>query len=143
LPLVIGYSEIKADTVSLIEKVAEKAKRETDVVENIYNIMEKIVRLARPRLAESNWQKLGALMNENQTLLQSLGVSTEKLDAMINAANNADAYGSKLSGAGGGDCMIALAANSTKQTVQRAIEKVGGEIIEVETNVGGVRVEKS
>ena len=75
-------------------------------------------------------------------LLQNLGVSTDKLDKMIEAAKVAGAYGAKLSGAGGGDCMIALVSEDTKEKVEKAIKKVSGEIIKVKNNTEGVRTEK-
>lgn len=141
LPLVVGYSGMKADTVTLINQVADKAKRYPKVIENIYSSIEEIVKMAKIAFLKEDWVTLGELMNFNQGYLEALGVSTDKLSAMIHAARNAGAYGAKLSGAGGGDCMISL-VTSNKQQVTRAIEKAGGEVIDVETNAEGVRVEK-
>ena len=59
----------------------------------------------------------------------------------IRAARDAGAWGAKLSGAGGGDCMIALVSPEKKQVVSEAITKVGGQVIDVATNVEGVRIE--
>jgi mevalonate kinase len=81
-------------------------------------------------------------MNKNQELLVKLGVSSVKLDAMTYAANNAGAFGAKLSGAGGGDCIIAISSTLYKVDMERAIEAAGGEIIQVETNAEGVRAER-
>ena len=61
---------------------------------------------------------------------------------MIYAARDAGAYGAKLSGAGVGDCMIALAPPAKVKAVKLAITKAGGQIINVKTNVFGVRIEK-
>ena len=141
LPIVVGYSGIKADTVSMINVVSEKAKNDPKAVEKIYNSMASIVARAKEALEKNEWEHVGQLMNENQQLLSDLGVSTAKLDAMITAARSAGAYGAKLSGAGGGDCMIALSAEGKEQSVKNAIENVGGEIIEVKTNAEGARVE--
>ena len=80
-------------------------------------------------------------MDFNQEYLRDLGVSSEKLEALIFAAKHAGALGAKLSGAGGGDCMIALVTNDTKKFVESAIEKVGGQIMQVQPNAKGVRVE--
>ena len=70
-------------------------------------------------------------MNQNQKLLKQLGVNTPKLDSMIDAAIKAGAWGAKLSGAGGGDCMIALVSPARRTTVEKAIQSAGGEIIRV------------
>ncbi len=141
IPLLVGYSGIKADTVAMINKVLELAKNNSDFVEDIYNKIEKLVEEAKTAIVNSNWPQLGTLMNQNQNYLEKLGVSIEKLDSMIGAAKNAGAYGAKLSGAGGGDCMIALVPDGKREAIKKAIESVGGEILDVKTNVEGVRIE--
>ena len=89
-----------------------------------------------------DWGKFGELMNENQKYLRELGVSIEKLDNMINGALSAGAYGAKLSGAGGGDCMIAVASEEKRQAIENSIREVGGEVINIKTNAEGVRIEQ-
>lgn len=138
LPLVVGYSGIKADTASLIDEVA---KKDPKVVEDIYDEIEKIVEEAKDLFKIQNWEKLGKLMNKNQQLLQQLGVSIEKLDKMIEGSVVAGAYGAKLSGAGGGDCMIALCSSNSKHAVQNAISGTGGQVIDVAVNAEGVKIE--
>src|SRR3989338_255096 len=109
LPLIIGYSGIKADTVTLVKQVAEKAKKYPNVIENIYSQIGYLVDIAKKALLKEDYQTLGELMDLNQGLLVSLGVEGKKLADMIYAAREAGAYGAKLSGAGIGDCMIAIA----------------------------------
>ena len=79
-------------------------------------------------------------MNLNQELLNQLGVSTNKLTVLIEAARGAGAYGAKLSGAGGGDCMISLIQEDNRIEVEEAITKVGGTVLKVETNAEGVNL---
>lgn len=141
LPLIVGYSGIKADTVTLIDKVSQKAKRHPKVVENIYTDIGKLVEQAKQAISSKDFLKLGGLMDQNQKLLSSLGVSISRLDDMILAAKKAGAYGAKLSGAGGGDCMIALAPEDKIQAVKDGITFAGGQVIEVEVNAEGVKIE--
>lgn len=142
LPLMVGYSGIKADTVTLINKVKESfAKKETRL-EEIYDGIAKLVEEAKTALLGEDWIKLGTLMNKNQAYLNELGVSIEKLDTMINIALSAGAYGAKLSGAGGGDCMIAVCPKDKELLVKAGIVQAGGEVINVKTNAEGVRVEQ-
>ncbi|MBI1863545.1 mevalonate kinase [Candidatus Microgenomates bacterium] len=141
LPIIVGYSGVKADTVTLINMLAYKAKSDPSSIDGSYNEIARLVDSAKSTIVEKKWQLVGSLMNQNQELLKSLGVSTDKLDAMIEAARDAGAYGAKLSGAGGGDCMIAVAPRDKTQAVKDAITAAGGLIIEVESNVGGVKVE--
>lgn len=142
LPLVVGYSGKKADTVTLINQAAEKAKKYPKVIDNIYENIAEIVELAKESLVKKDWNTLGDLMNFNQGYLEALGVSSDKLSSMIYASRSEGAYGAKLSGAGGGDCMIVLHSVQDKPAIASAITDAGGEVIDVETNVEGVRIEK-
>lgn len=142
LPLVIGYSGVKADTVTLLNQVSELSNKHPEMVEGIYNQMRDLVEKAKVAILAKNLKELGHLMTKDQDLLKKLGVSTGKLDAMVGASCEAGAYGAKLSGAGGGDCMIALVDKQTETVVQRQVEQKGGEIIYVATGVEGVRTEK-
>ena len=80
-------------------------------------------------------------MNQNHKLLQELGVSTERLDQMCDSAVKAGAFGAKLSGAGGGDCMIAIIPEEKREKIEMAIAKAGGTVIDVKANAEGVRIE--
>jgi mevalonate kinase len=131
IPLVVGYSGVKADTVSQINLVGQKLKNYKEGVEKIFENIAKLVSEAKQAINSKDWVRLGTLMNYNEDYLENLGVSTEKLNAMILAARKAGAYGAKLSGAGGGDCIIALVSKETENQVKEAINCAGGQIIKV------------
>ena len=52
-------------------------------------------------------------------LLSGLGVSTPELDALVHAARAAGALGAKLTGAGGGGAVIALAPDRGEEVLRR------------------------
>jgi len=141
LPLVVGYSGLKADTPFYIRRVAEVFKSKKEEMEKIFMSIQTLVESAKKGLQKEDLPEVGRCMNENQTLLTQLGVSTPKLDSMIASAISAGAYGAKLSGAGGGDCMIALVDEAKRQDIEKSIEQVGGEIISVSVNTKGVQIE--
>ena len=64
-------------------------------------------------------ERLGPLMDENQRLLQAMGVSSPELERLIAAARGAGALGAKLSGGGRGGNMIALVAPGQGEAVWR------------------------
>lgn len=141
LPLIVGYTGVKADTTTLIKQVAEKKEKNPEKVERIFQAIAKLVDEAKQKMFEGDWERVGKLMDFNQEYLRDLGVSSEKLEALISAAKKAGAWGAKLSGAGGGDCMIVLAASERQDAVKDAIMKAGGQVIAVRSNAQGVRVE--
>lgn len=141
LPLIVGYTGVKADTTTLIKQVAEKKEKNPEKVERIFQAIAKLVEDVKPRMLEGDWERVGKLMDFNQEYLRDLGVSSEKLETLISAAKKAGAWGAKLSGAGGGDCMIALAVSERQDAVKDAITKAGGQVIAVRANAQGVRIE--
>lgn len=141
LPLVVGYSGIKADTPYHVRKVAEHFKAKNAELQKIFEKINYLVNLAKNAITKKDYTKLGKLMTENHILLQKLGVSMKRLDKMVEAAITAGSWGAKLSGAGGGDCIIALTPPGRRRQVEKAIEVVGGEIISVKNNAEGVRIE--
>ena len=81
---------------------------------------------------------LGALLTRNHHLLRNIGVSTPQLDALVEAALSAGAYGAKLAGAGGGGVALALVADP--EPVLQAARAIGAEafVAGVEPATGGV-----
>lgn len=143
LPIVVGYTGIKADTPTLIRQVAEKQKKHPDITTKIFEAISLVVQEAKGVLETKNWLVLGELMNLNQGLLDALGVNTRELSSLVCACREAGAYGAKLSGAGGGDCMIALVDEKTKEVAEKAIVNTGGRVLQVKLNAGGVRNESN
>jgi mevalonate kinase len=92
-------------------------------------------------LIEGDMETLGELMNLNHALLYGLGVSDESLERLIQAARKAGALGAKLTGAGGGGCMIALADKNRLENVLEAVQKAGGEAFTAGKTDEGVRIE--
>lgn len=142
LPLIVGYTGVKADTATLVKKVAELKKLRPKLVNSIFESIVLIVENAKKLLENGDYEELGNLANLNQGFLDALGVNTSELSSLIYATREAGAFGAKLSGAGGGDCMIAFCPNSKKIKVQNSIKKAGGTVIQIQTNAPGVKIER-
>jgi mevalonate kinase len=141
IPLVVGYTGVKSNTVEMVNAVSKKRGQYPEKVGRIFQGITKIVEEAKAKMLEGDWERVGKLMDFNQEYLRDLGVSSEKLETLISAAKEAGAWGAKLSGAGGGDCMIALVSPDKRKAVEDAITNAGGEVIHVLANAPGVRME--
>ena len=132
LPLVVGYSGIKANTVTMVKKVAKLTQKQSMFIK-----IGQLVDEAKKYLMAQDWENLGKAMNQNQIFLKQLGVSNPQLDRLIQTARMAGAWGAKLSGAGGGDCMIALHSDGVqgKLKIEKAIKAAGGEVIRVKLSL--------
>lgn len=143
IPLVVGYTGVKADTATLIDSVARKREKERVKVDRIFEAIGKLVSEAKVRMIEGDWERVGRLMDFHQDYLRDLGVSSVSLESLISAAKKAGAWGAKLSGAGGGDCMVALHPDGVqgKRAVEKAITEAGGTVMDVTPGAQGVRLE--
>ncbi|RXL51625.1 mevalonate kinase, partial [Citrobacter sp. AAK_AS5] len=56
-------------------------------------------------------ESLGRCMDENQRVLAALELSTSNIESACRCARDAGALGAKLTGKGGGGCVIALSKN--------------------------------
>ena len=61
------------------------------------------------------------------------------MDHLVEVSMKAGAFGAKLTGAGGGGCIIALTEKDAQQAVAEAIEGSGGKAYIVEMDKFGVR----
>ncbi|NJD53554.1 MAG: mevalonate kinase [Candidatus Methanoperedens sp.] len=128
--IVIGNTNKGASpkkTAKLVMQVAGLKKEYPDSIDPIIKIIGSFAGYGEILVMQKNYIELGKLMNINHGLLDALGVCTMELSALVYAARNAGAYGAKLTGAGGGGCMVAL--TDSPEEVATAIEKAGGSAI--------------
>lgn len=142
LPLIVAYSGSKGNTPELVKKVAKRYKEKKKDTGWLFEQLAEQVEWGKDGLISKNYKMFGYSLRHSHTYLRDLGISTPKLDELVETAQNAGAYGAKLSGAGGGDCIIAIAPEEKRKQVEKSLEKAGGTILSVKTNEGGVRVEQ-
>lgn len=107
LPIVIGFDGGAGDTGKLVAGVRD-LRDEYDFAADTVEAIGDVVRNGEDALANGDIDELGRLMDFNHGLLSALGVSSRSLDTMVWAARDAGARGAKLTGAGGGGCIVAL-----------------------------------
>jgi mevalonate kinase len=134
--LAIADTGIRSPTVLTVRAVREAWLRDRQQYEAIFDAIGVVVRAARHALEQGDAPALGALFNENQALLQSIGVSCDAIEGLLAAARTAGALGAKLSGAGGGGNIIALVESVTAAAVQEALLAAGARRVIV-TPIGG------
>ncbi|MFC4359381.1 mevalonate kinase [Halobium salinum] len=148
LPLVVGFDGGAGDTGELVAGVRELREEYGFAADTVRTIGD-LVREGEALLADADpdepasadlLAELGGLMDFNHGLLEALGVSSRSLDAMVWAARTAEAHGAKLTGAGGGGCIVAL--DPTEET-ETALKFTPGceDAFRAELAEEGVRVE--
>jgi len=96
--------------------------------------------LALLRATPLDRDRLGPLLDRHQEQLARRGVSTPKIDRMLEAARAAGALGGKLNGSGGGGCCFAYAPDRA-EAVAEAMRTAGGDAWVVRID-DGVRVDE-
>ena len=137
--IIVGNTKVSSPTALTVgyhvpSLIARNKTRVFGVFDEIATISEK----AEAVLAKDDEAKLGKLMNKNQELLSSLGLSHPKLDDCIDEARKAGALGAKLSGSGWGGIMFALTKKEDSEKVLRAIQSTGADAFKTEVGGSGV-----
>ena len=96
----------------MVDAVAALRARRPEVFAKALEGIRALVANARLAVEAGDRAGLGHLMNLNQMLLSGLFVSTSAIELMCGLAREAGALGAKLTGAGGGGCVVALAPSA-------------------------------
>ena len=128
--IVIGSTGVVANTKAMVEGVTERKQKHPEKYDALFEQAEALALIGREALLQFDLKKVGKLMNDNHRLLQEIEVSHEKLDILVEIARKQGAFGAKLTGGGGGGCMVALTPNQELQErVAEAIENAGYEVL--------------
>ena len=120
LDLVVAVTGPAPSTRAMVEGVARLLERRREMVEKAFEGIRSLVDNAALCLEAGDWPGLGKLLDLAQMLLSGLMLSTPEIERACGIARSAGALGAKLTGAGGGGCIIAL-ADGPPETVARAL----------------------
>src|SRR3989442_3814099 len=138
-PIVVCDTGIHHATGRLVEGVVRKSHREKkdfrDYIAKVRDISNGVVKALR----ECDDEDLGVLMYQNHDLLRKIGVSHPKLDHLVEVARRSGGLGAKLTGAGGGGCMMVLCRSvKDRDRMSRILRREGGTPYKVSMDVTGV-----
>ncbi len=126
MPLIIACTGEKGSTKQMVANVKNLKEKNPEKFRKWMKEMEKIIESAKESLEQHDLETLGKLMDKNQELLYNIGVSTLELELLIEIAKDKGALGAKLTGAGGGGCIVALAKDGKDaNTILQAIKQKG------------------
>ncbi|MCW4010587.1 MAG: mevalonate kinase [Candidatus Bathyarchaeota archaeon] len=134
--IVIGSTGKVANTKAMVEGVAERKKQNPQKYNPLFERVGEIAVEGRKALEAGDLKKVGELMNENHTILQGIEVSSKELDLLVDIARKEGALGAKLTGGGGGGCMVALTPGvELQEKVASAMEKEGFQVLRTKVGV--------
>ena len=138
MPFIIGNTRKKRSTRKMVESVAALKERNPALIDSIIDAMGGIAGEGLDALLAKDIHRIGDLMNMNHGLLSAIGVSTMKLESLVHTARQNGALGAKLTGAGGGGCIIAVAEEDKMSAVEKAIRRRKSDSYRVQLTDRGV-----
>lgn len=139
--IVIGNTGIVADTKKMVAGVAQRKEKNHEKYNQLCRQAEGLALSAKESLSRYDLKEVGELMNKNHLLLKEIEVSCEELDYLVNLARGEGAFGAKLTGGGGGGCMVALTpGRALQEKVATTIESEGFQVLKtrigIQNNLG-------
>ncbi|MBN1501985.1 phosphomevalonate kinase [Candidatus Woesearchaeota archaeon] len=136
--LLVGWTGESASTSDMVKRMYGWKKRNREGYFRIINNISGLVKELLKNFKEDNKEKIIELLRKNESYLRELGqksgvnIETEKLRELSEIADNNGGAG-KLSGAGGGDCGIAIVFNKEKaEKIKKEWIEKGIKLINVE-----------
>lgn len=112
LKLVVGLVGPHEGTKNAVQKLRDRKRQHEKIYERIFGSLDELAIAMETSLKEGSLGAVGEFMNMAHGYLSALGVSTGELDHLCAIAKERGALGAKLTGAGGGGAVIALAENN-------------------------------
>lgn len=107
-PLLIVASGTRGGTREQVEGVRKRRQHDEEAYDRIFAEIGNLSLAGAEALTRGDYKRLGSLMNIGHGLLNALQVSTPLIEEVVDIARASGAAGAKLTGAGGGGCVIAL-----------------------------------
>jgi mevalonate kinase len=140
LQIVVGNTMVPHSTAKMVEQVGALQRKHPEIANPILDAIGALTLAALHNIG--NPKELGQYMDMNHALLEALGVGHPVSSKLVLAARASGAYGAKITGAGGGGCIIALCPRRAKSRVAGAIEACEGRAIITTIDTDGARKEK-
>ncbi|WP_010529100.1 mevalonate kinase [Lentibacillus jeotgali] len=127
---IVADSGRMGDTRLAVESVGNLIRTAPKRIQSKLERFGEFTHRARTALETASKHLLGQMLNEAQKELEALGVSDAGLNRLIYFARQEGALGAKLTGAGNGGCIIALAQNEvhSKQLCEK-LKKIGAHAV--------------
>ncbi|MEH6576592.1 MAG: mevalonate kinase [Amphritea sp.] len=108
------YAGYKTRTPDVLRIVEQRSQQQPELYQGIYELMGQCAMQAEEAVQQSDWPRLGQLMNIYQGLMDALGVNDKVLSEIVYSLRESEhILAAKISGSGLGDCVLALGQDAT------------------------------
>jgi len=131
LPLVVAYTGRGRSTGAVVAGLRERWEGDAPAYERLFDEVAGLVAEAAVAVESGDVVGLGRAFDENQRLLEALGVSAPEVEALARTARRAGALGAKLTGGGAGGAVLALAPDAARVAAALRARDVESMVVEV------------
>ncbi|KAF4361224.1 hypothetical protein F8388_018949 [Cannabis sativa] len=142
LKMLITNTKVGRNTKALVAGVSERALRHPDAMNFVFNAVDSISKelsaiiqspIGDDLSVTQKEEKIEELMEMNQGLLQSMGVSHSSIETVLRTTLKYK-LASKLTGAGGGGCVLTLLPNCILFSLVYLADMLSGKVVDIVMN---------
>jgi mevalonate kinase len=134
IPLFLINTRKSHETSELVSQVRRFSRNRSKYFNELTNDASAICSSGVRAIAKGSLEEIGRLMTENHKLLREIGVSNKEIEKIIGICSRCGSLGAKITGAGGGGCILVLARPETIPAIGAALEglNLSSEAIDIE-----------
>ncbi len=135
LQFVVVDSQQSSSTRKMVSRVAQLREEHSGIIDAVFDVIDNISLSSVEYLQNKDLNALSRLIHLNQCMLNSIDVSTEIIDLLVQNLSRAGVT-AKITGAGGGGCVVGV---GDEKNIHKVLEEYPAFLLEPETE--GVRIE--
>ncbi len=143
-PFLVIDTGIPHNTSEMVNKVKRIKENDAEYFSILCKQYESIFSLSLKSLETKNLESLGTLMDENHSILKKLSLSNPVVEKILKICQSGGTFGTKITGSGGGGCLLSLVDKKDKTLVKRLLKKLDALKLNyffVNPDNGGVEIE--
>jgi mevalonate kinase len=121
LPLYLVNTHLRHETSELVSHVRGFSENKPKYFRELTSAASMICSSGVSAIEKGSLEEIGRLMTENHKLLTKIGVSNNEIEKIIEICTRSGSLGAKITGAGGGGCILVLARPTTIPALKAAL----------------------
>lgn len=112
------------DTYTMIKRVSKFKTNNAKLFDELCDSYLQIYQDGLESIKKKDFQNLGSLLNQNHDLLLRLCISNALIDKIVEVCNSYGALGTKITGAGGGGCVLSLIDRNDRSSEKKILDRL-------------------
>jgi len=123
-PFLVIDTGIPHNTFEMVNKVKRIKENDGAFFSDLCKQYESIFSFSLKSLETKNLDSLGMLMDENHSILKKLSLSNPAIEKIIKVCRSGGTFGTKITGSGGGGCLLSLVDIKDQSLVNGLLKKL-------------------